>query len=485
VNAPIRLADAPTGGWVAPENPRLKFYSTLIICVGCLFSYLTLPNGLEVDMYRYCAYTMVATIGLAFGVEALGGMRSLIRVDIVAIGAFYFLTFAEFLSPNTRVLYAQETGGGALACLIVLTALAGLAIGRQFPFPTRLKPQDVRLPEVSPRGLLACFFLFAFLGYLYVMLVMKFNFIEIVTQVLRPRFQRPWQRGAEGDWRSFLTELKLLLYLCAALGGYVFANPAQFGAKARIGVSVILAWMTFFDFAEGARNVVLIRVGLCLVTYFIANRRAQSLKILSLSIAGLALLWVASGYMLAARNQGLGSYVTNGALGDRQDEFMIDNNMISIARVAVVFPRDYAYPGMDIVTQVVTKWVPRALWPGKPVGWSTTIEDALDTGGGYTLAVTYAGEAYLIAGIPSLVIVSLILGSAAATWTRVGLSARTNLDLVYYASGFFAATLGMRSIQFITIAMVPTVALYAFGRYLGRGKGRRGYIARRGPPRLQ
>jgi hypothetical protein len=469
MNAPHRL-DAPLspGGWVSPDNPRLKLYSTLVICAGCLLTYLTLPDGPEVQMYRYCAYTMVTTIAIAFGIEALGGVRSLIRVDIVAIGTFYFLTFAEFLSSNTRVLYQQETGGGALACLIVLSGTACIAIGRQFPFPTRLNPREVRLPEVSPRGLLMCFFFFAFLGYFYVLLVTEFNLFEIVRWVLKPRFMRPWQRGAEGDWRSFLTELKLLLYICAALAGYFFANPAQFGVRARIAVAIILAWMTFFDFAEGARNVVLIKVGLWLVTYFIANRRAHNLKIIFLSVAGLSLLWVASGYMLAARNQGLGSYVSEGERAQGQDQFMIDNNMITIARVVVVFPRDYPYPGMEIVTQSFTKWVPRALWPGKPIGLTTSIESALDTGGGFTLAVTYAGEAYLIAGLPTVILVSLLLGSAAATWTRVGLSARTNLDLIYYASGFFAATLGMRSTLFITVAIVPSAALYFFGRYVMR-----------------
>lgn len=461
-----RRLEAPGGNWVLPGNPRLKFYSTLIICAGCLFTFLTLPDGPEVGMYRYCAYTVITTLALAFGVEALGGMRSLIRVDIVTIGTFYFLTFAEFLSPHTRVLHAEETGGGVLACLIVLSATACLAIGRQFPFPTRIKPQNVRLPEVSPRGLLICFFLFAFLGYFYVLLVTDFNIFEVIDQVLQPRFMRPWQRGAEGDWRSFLTELKLLLYICAALGGYIFANPVQFGKGPRIAVALLLAWMAFFDFAEGARNVILIKVGLWLVTYFIANRRARSLRIFFLSVAGLAVLWVASGYMLAARNQGLGSYVAQGEMAQGQDQFMIDNNMITIARVVVVFPRDYPYPGIEIVTQSFTKWIPRALWPDKPVGLTNSIESALDTGGGFTLAVTFAGEAYLIAGLPTVFLVSLLLGSAAATWTRVGLSARTNLDLIYYATGFFAATLGMRSILFITVAMVPTAALYFFGRYL-------------------
>src|SRR3569833_1753098 len=222
MNAPSRL-ELPVGGWVSPESPRLQLYSTLIICVGCLLTYLTLPDGLEVPMYRYCAYTMVVTIGIAFGIVALGGIRSLIRVDIVAIGTFYFLTLAEFLSPNTRVLYQQDTGGSALACLIVLVGMACRAIGRQFPFPTRLKPRDVRLPEVSPRGLLICFFFFAFLGYLYVLLVTDFNIFEIINQALQPRFMRPWQRGAEGDWRSFLTELKLLKKDNATHNGYVFA----------------------------------------------------------------------------------------------------------------------------------------------------------------------------------------------------------------------------------------------------------------------
>ena len=43
------------------------------------------------------------------------------------------------------------------------------------------------------------------------------------------------------------------------------------------------------------------------------------------------------------------------------------------------------------------------------------------------------------------------------------------------SAGFFAATLGMRSVQFVTIAMVPTLAFYIFGRYLIRQPRRPGY----------
>ena len=458
--------------FVAPESPRLKLFSTLIICAGSLFTAFTLPDGLlELDTYRYCAYTMIVTLALAIGVEGMGGVRSLIRVDIVAICTLYFLTFAEFLHPHVRLLYDEPTGGAIMACHLVLVGLSCIAIGRHISFAPRsnkVRKQRTSLPEVSPQAIVKIFFLFAFVGYLYVLLVTHFNIAEIVTQLLKPRFMRPWQRSQEGGWVSFLTELQLLLYLVAAFGGYMFANAGQFGMKTRIGAAAILLFMLFFDFSEGARNVVLIKAGLFLVTYFISSRHAHNIRIILLSVAGLLSLWVVSAYMLDFRNQGLGNYLTvDSAVADNAG-FMIDNNMVSIARVVEVFPSAYPFPGSDIVIQVFTKWVPRALWPDKPVEWSNSIESALNTGGGYTLAVTYVGEAYLIAGLPSLILVSLLIGAAASAWTRVGLAARTNLDLIYYASGFFAATLGMRSIQFVTVAMIPTVAFYLFGRYLMR-----------------
>jgi len=191
------------------------------------------------------------------------------------------------------------------------------------------------------------------------------------------------------------------------------------------------------------------------------------------SIITLAFVWELSGYMLHMRNQGLSSYVSESSDSSgsgKSEGFMIDNNLVTIARVVSIYPKTYPYPGMDIVMQVFTKWVPRALWPDKPVEWSNSIEDVLNTGGGYTLALSYVGEAYLIAGWPSLIFISLLIGAGAAAWNRVGFAARSNMDLVYYASGFFAAALGMRSIQFITIAMVPTVAFYVFGRYFIRQK---------------
>ncbi|MDB5711497.1 MAG: hypothetical protein JWL96_3567 [Sphingomonas bacterium] len=459
--------------WVAPANPRFKLFSTLAVCFGSLIIYFTMPTDTtELVTYRYCAYGLLVVLGVALGVEGLAGVRSLARVDVVALWTLYFLTFAEFLHPHVRILYTAATGDAGVACGLALVGFVGIAVGRHIEVPIRARPERARLPEISPASLLRIFFLFSFLGYLYVLLTTSFNPFEIFSSLLQQRFDRPWQRNQVGGWVSFLTELNLLLYIVAAFGGLIFANAKYYGLSSRISVLALLTFMAYFDFCEGARNILLIKAGLFLCTFFIASRETHTARLLITAAASIALLWVVSGYMLDFRNQGLGSYISTGAAQQQDDGFMIDNNMVSIARVVGVFPDTYPFPGSDIVVQMFTKWIPRALWSGKPVAWSTSIEDALATGGGYTIAVTCVGEAYLIAGYPSLIVISLLIGALTSWWNRVGFAAQTNLDLVYYASGFFAAALGMRSLQFVSIAIVPTLALYICGRVMSNPRSR-------------
>jgi hypothetical protein len=466
----------PTGGgFVTPADPARTLLSTAIICAGCLVTGVSLPDvGPEIDNYRFGAYTMAVVLGAAFAVEGSAGVRSLNRVDIVAIFALYFLSFAEFLHPHVRVLYQGYTGNAAFSCRLVLTGMAFLAIGRHFPLPFTLGIGKIRLPDLPPRQMFwLCVGLF-FLSFFWVFLSVYFNPFEVVHYMLAGRFVRPWQRERIGGWVSFLTELQLLAHPTAALAGYIFANGRRYGIWNKIIVAAMVAFTLAFFISDGARNRVLIYAGVFISAYFVSNKQAASLKIIALSSVAAAALWFISGFMLDFRNEGLGTYFSGSTIQaqDPRGDFMIDNNLVSIARVAQVFPNIYPFQGWDIVLQIFTKWVPRALWPDKPVDWAISMESALGLDGSVTLAVTYVGEAYLIAGVPTVILVSFVLGSLSATWNKVGLAARTNLELIYYATGFFAAMLGMRSAQFITVAFVPLAAFYLLARWLGRNTPR-------------
>ncbi len=473
--------------YIVAENPHRKMLSTFIICAGCLLTGLTLPDTpAEIDTYRYGAYAIAAVLALAFFIESAGNMRSLIRVDVVALFGLYFLTFAEFLHPHVRILFQQYTGAAVFACQLVLIGTAALAIGRHFPMPIKMGLGGKGLPELSPRSMFLLFLVMFFLGFLWVLISVRFNLFKIATSLLAERFERPWQRTSLGGWSSFLTELNLLLYPAAAFGGYIFARAKDFSLRKRAVVAVLLVVMLVFDTAEGARNVVLIRAGLFVACYFLSNREAKSIRIIAITAVSCGLLWILSGYMLEFRGMGLNNYFNSGAqrmavelsASNAESSFMLDNNLVSIARVTQVYPTLYPFPGSEIVVQILTKWVPRALWAGKPIALTNSVEYTLGAGDNYTIAVTYVGEAYLIAGVPTVILVSFILGSLSAAWTKVGLAARTNLEMIYYATGFFAAMLGMRSVMFITIAIVPTVAFYVAGRILDRRGGRRVGYAR-------
>jgi hypothetical protein len=81
-----------------------------------------------------------------------------------------------------------------------------------------------------------------------------------------------------------------------------------------------------------------------------------------------------------------------------------------------------------------------------------------------TLAATFVGELYMAGGMFGVSLCALLYGWAAGKWNRVGQHASSNAQLILFASGFFAAGLGMRSFLSIVPALLPAVALYFYLR---------------------
>lgn len=443
-------------------------FSTGLLILGAIVASLTIPEQEpEIQQYRHAAYVMGGFLLAALACEATAGLKALIRVDLVALIGLYFLTFAEFLAPETRILYNRQTGMAAYACNLVAVGMAFLAIGRHFPIRVKGRLVRPRLPDIGANSLFQLFlFLFA-LGYAYLFISVNFNIFQIFESALQPRFMRPWQRGAIGGISSVLTELQLLLYPLAAVGGYLLARRSEIGLSRTIICIFLITFMLFIDITDGARNVFLIKGAIFTGTYLFAAKKITNMKIFVFGCFSISIILIISVFTLNIRGEGLRRSIAEGQFQVANEEgFMLDNNLISIARVSSVYPYPYPYPGSDIVIQIFTKWVPRAIWPGKPVEWENSIERALGTGGGYTLAVTSVGEAYLISGLPSLIFVMLVMGSIFSTWNLVAYYARSNLDLIYYGAGFYVAMLGVRSIQFITIAIVPLVAFFIISKIL-------------------
>src|SRR5262249_26235948 len=129
-----------------------------------------------------------------------------------------------------------------------------------------------------------------------------------------------------------------------------------------------------------------------------------------------------------------------------------------------VFPNSFEFLGFEIPFNAVIRPIPRALWPGKPEGLSVTIESALAGSPGTTLSCTFVGEAYMAGGLLAVLLMSLAFGAASEMWNRLGRDVNSAFAQMLYASGFLCAAIGMRSMLSIVPLMLPTFALWLYGK---------------------
>src|SRR5262249_40218656 len=109
-----------------------------------------------------------------------------------------------------------------------------------------------------------------------------------------------------------------------------------------------------------------------------------------------ALLLLAMTYMLEFRGVGLENFSSKER---HYDTLMVDYNIVNVSLLTQVFPDVYDYLGLEIPFNALIRPVPRAIWPGKPEGLSTSIEAALGASAQTTLSCTFVGEAYMAGGM--------------------------------------------------------------------------------------
>jgi oligosaccharide repeat unit polymerase len=458
-----------------PRQTRNMPHSTgtasVIMCAGLAITYLFLPEGGPIAIYRTAAIGAALAIGLGIFMEA-NGVRSLMRTDLLMLVALFGLTLVEFFFPQEGVQATVTTQSATRGIEALFLGFTGLIIGRNFAPKTPPPVASVVLTQWSPATLFRVYVGLLFLGYLNMLIAVGFDPVELVNQMLGPRFSQPWSRGKFGGWSELLGEFSaLLLYLVPAIGAAVLAGPSRFTILQKVVVVLGLVFTFFYAFSCGTRNVFCIYLIIFVTSYLLLKRIFTWKRAIVLLCVAAGLLTFAAYYMLQFRKVGLeGYFETKGeVVGYRNETLFIDNNLPVISLLTDIFPNTYNYLGLEFASWAILHPVPRALWPSKPEQLSVSAEDALGLSqqpglGGLTLASTFVGESYMMGGYPTILIVGLLFGWLAGWWNRFGLDLRSNSSVVLYASGFFAAALSMRSTIFTTTAMLPTVALWLYAK---------------------
>jgi hypothetical protein len=129
--------------WIGTARPPITAVSTATMLCGLLLTCFTLNSNHAVGVFAPATIGIGLSLSLASGIEATAGIRSLIRVDILAVWALYGLTFLEFLFPQPDV-------DALMSPYAVLLGFAGLAVGRLLVSSAALEPR-----RGVPKNLLA------------------------------------------------------------------------------------------------------------------------------------------------------------------------------------------------------------------------------------------------------------------------------------------------------------------------------------------
>jgi oligosaccharide repeat unit polymerase len=436
--------------------------ATVVLVCGLLLTIFTIPSTIPNETFTYAAYGLAFALFAALAIESVGGLRAMLRTDIVMLITLFGLTFLEFLVPKKEMFAFEVSSQAAVdGSVAALVGFLGIAIGRHFYPPLPQKGQAARSLDLAPRTMFFIFLLAFGLGYMHIFLAVDFDIFEAIRQMALPRFWQSWGRGRLGGWSDLLVEVGALIYLIPPLAGCIYAQANRYSLFQKITVAIIFVFTLYFGFSSGTRNV----FGIYMITFcgaYLALQPRITIKKLIIFVSPVALLTLVGMYfMLEFRTTGLGNYSFT------ESEFngvFVDSNMVVIAKLTEVFPGRHSYLGLEIPYTAIIRPIPRAIWPGKPEGLSLSIESAMDAGDGITLACTFVGEAYMAGGMLGVLAFGLLFGAVAGRWNRMGYDLTSNYKLILYVSGFFGAALSMRSLLSAAPTVLPTLALWLYGR---------------------
>lgn len=449
--------------------PAPTIGGTACLLLGIAIAFISYPSQADAGI---AAMASAASIPVALGflgsvlIDLQKGLKNLFRTDLMCLVGIYGLTLAEFLFPQPEFDSMATVGQIFLSLNIVLIGIASLAIGRHLVQPKRITSKFLSVEDISNNALFQILCISAFLGYLYMLMSVDFNIFKMIDAMMGARFTQPWGRSRIGGAISLLTELSMMTYIIPPLTGIIVNRRKTFPKVQFVIVLLLFILVLFTGFAGGTRSVLVAHLSTFLMGYLLTLPKNTIINTATPILISFWIVGFGSYHMLEFRNMGLKNYI-EGKVYDSEvtrDTLAVDYNLASLGWVASAMPEPYPYLGSELIIWSLVKPIPRVFFPGKPEGLSVSVEEIAGAGG-WTVAVTFLGEAYMTAGMPGVIVISLFLGALAAWWNRMAVTPQSDYALVLYALGFFAAGLTMRSFLWLTTAALPVIALIVLRKY--------------------
>lgn len=445
---------------------------TMLLAAGLVVTMLIMTGNTLTSMMTHMAYGVGFSLAISFLFDVRHGWRNLIRADSLMLLALYGLIFAEFLMPQPLIETALSEQTARRAALLSGIAMLLIALGRHLPRQKQASNHRFFVTPVPPKVIMTLFWVVFVAGYMYQWVAVNFNPIAWIDYWGRARFAQPWGRGMLGDWNVILHELGLLLNLISPIGALILVRRRRYSNFAVILVMIATLMTIFYFFTEGTRHKFVLQVLMFLVVWCYFQRQSAK-RVLIYLLATMAFIYVCSNMMLTFRQVGFWNYFeakrTGATYQEEVNPLFVDHNIVSLGRLTEAVPERLPYLGLRVPFYGLIRPIPRAVWPGKPIGMAGFLNEALqEEGASLTYSVTFIGEAWFAHGWAGVIGYSLLFGALGGWWNRFGSAGNEDLGILIYASGFLGLVIGMRSMLFVTTFALPTLFLVVYGMYILR-----------------
>src|SRR6516225_662796 len=257
-----------------PKNVPSRSATSILVCIALLGTYLLLPHDRATSIFFTAAIGVLVSVGSGLFLETGGKLHSLIRTDVLMLVALYGLTLVEFFFPQeelNEILSPEQAMHGVEALFL---GFAGLVIGRNFVDRSPRQGASMVIVQLRPSAVFILYVGAFCFGYFDMLLAVDFDPVELIHEMMGPRWSQAWSRDALGGWQTILGTLGgLVLYLIPSIAGCILADWRRYSVARLAFVGFGVAFTLFYTFSGGTRNVFATTVLLLLGSYVMFSQK--------------------------------------------------------------------------------------------------------------------------------------------------------------------------------------------------------------------
>jgi oligosaccharide repeat unit polymerase len=412
------------------------------------------PTFSESGALRPSAVAMVLGLVGPILVEVIRRPKALFRADyLLLLGLVYWvlLDLLQGVNEPTGVEIGSVRSAFAAIGLFVV-GLWSASLFRPWGLPrivSRAAEADLKT-GVLVGGVCLCFLL----GMAHYVLSCDFDLVLLLDSLLKPRFAAPWTMTHLGGWNSFQYHLIYFGYLIPTLTVLIAHRSGWLSMPTAIGLAAS-ACIFIFASQSGTRNELGVILGAALLSWILLQSRI-SLRVGLTVAAFTVLLLVWFQVMLAVRNDGFQAFFAGDVATERiaSDRLAVDDNFHRLCQVMDMMPSRIEHTLGGQIFFVSVRPIPRALWPGKPVGPGFDFSEEIGETWA-TWSITIVGEFYYDFGYLSVFVGGLFYGRMAGMWNQLLATRKGVVWPVLYGLGAMALFVGLRSQVAIATRIYP------------------------------